>query len=606
MKIPLKKWIIFILLALVSLGAWHKLEYSRFSFIDLSVDKKEALSRASLYLSSCGVNPQDYLSAVTFYTEDRSDRYLQKTLGAKSEKFMQEHKLELFAWQVRFFKERQKEEYVLRISAQSGEVLAFSHLIEDVEARDTPDRAIAERLAKEFLKSHYGWRFEEYEFNSEEAKRLDQRTDYIFSWKKKGVYIPWENQEGGAKVVIGATVSGKEIRNFYKDTLEVPENFQRYIANQLAQGEYLFSLHFLIFVFLVSWAVFLVTKRKSHLVVNACKRWYVYLAAFIFLLNVAAIFNSMQLLLMNYNTSIPLSSYLGVSLVKFIINSLFICIVFVFPGLAGESLHDENVTPRKSPTLLHYIKSNLFNRGVAVSIILGYLLFLVILGLQAVIFYLGQKYCGVWKEWTKLTQFSSAYLPFLSAFIIGANASLIEEVIFRLFAINLLKPRLKKTILVVFLTALVWGFGHSGYAIFPFWFRGIEVTLIGFIFGYMFLYYGIITVIVGHYLFDVFLGVAPYLLGQSNAYLFLSSLSVLLIPLVFAAIAYIMNKPQEEREIKRMLGAAQNYNLNVLTAFITLKKSQGIKQDELKRELLAHNWDPHLVDLAIKETFGLG
>jgi membrane protease YdiL (CAAX protease family) len=596
---------IFVFLAIASLGIWYKLEYSHLSFIDLSVDKKEAASRARSYLVSCGVNPQDYITAVTFYTDDWSDRYLQKTLGAKSEKFMQAHKLGLFAWQVRFFKDLQKEEYALRISAQSGEILAFTHFIEDIEPRATPDETSARQQAEEFLKKYYGVRLEDYEFHDKQIKRFDQRTDYIFSWEKKGVYIPWAKTEGGAKLIIGATVSGKEIRAFYNNTLDIPEKFQRYITNQFSQGEYLFSLHFLVFVLLVSWAVFIVIKRKNHLIIGVCKKWYVYLAVFIFIINVAVIFNELQEMLMSYDTSAPLSSYLGAYLVKLIISSLFICVVFVFPGLAGESLHDEKITPEESPTLLHYIKSNLYNRSVTASILLGYLLFLILLGFQAEIFYLGQKYCGVWKEWTKLTQFSSAYLPFLSAFIIGANASLIEEVIFRLFGINLLKRHLKKTILAVLLTALVWGFGHSGYAIFPFWFRGIEVTLMGFIFGYMFIYYGIITVIVGHYLFDVFLGVAPYILGQSNVYLFTSSLFILLIPLFFAALSFIMNKQHEEREIKQMLDKAGAYNLNILIAFIALKKSQGRSADELKRELLAHNWDLCLVDLAIKEAYGL-
>lgn len=604
MKISLKRWIIFGLLALVSLGIWHRLEYPHLSFIDLSVDKKEAVSRARSYLTDCGVDPKDYLTAVIFYTDDWSDRYLQRTLGLASGKFIREQRLELFAWQVRFFKERQKEEYVLRISAQSGKVLAFSHLIEDIEARDTLDKATAEKKAKEFLRSYYGLRLEDYEFDSVEAKRLEQRTDYIFSWKKNGVYVPWEKTGGGAKLLVGATVSGKEIRAFYKDTLEVPEKFRRFIANQFVQGEYLFSLHFLIFMALVSWAVFFVIKRKNHIAINACKKSYAYLAAFIFIINLAGIINSIQAALMAYDTSAPLYSYLGASSIKFIISSLFVCVIFVFPALAGESLHDEQTAVRRGPALLYYIKSSFFNRGLALSIVLGYLLFLVMLGFQAGIFYFGQRYCGVWKEWTRLTQFSSAYIPFLSAFILGANASLIEEVIFRLFAINLLNRRLRKTILAVALTALVWGFGHSGYAVFPFWFRGIEVTLMGFIFGYAFVYYGIVTVIVGHYLFDVFLGVAPYILGHSNAYLFASSLFIMLIPLFIAVLAYIMNKPQEQREIKRMLDAAQTYNLNILIAFIALKKSQGFNGQDLRRELTNHNWDLNLIDLAIEEVFG--
>jgi membrane protease YdiL (CAAX protease family) len=383
------------------------------------------------------------------------------------------------------------------------------------------------------------------------------------------------------------------------------KNFSALSPINLPRGEYLFSLHFLVFVGLVSWAVFIVVTRKNHLTTSICKKWYIYLAVFIFIINLAMVFNNLQEMLMSYNTSAPLSSFLGATSVKLIIGSLFICVVFVFPGLAGESLHEEKISSGKSPTLLHYIKSNFYNRSVTASVLLGYLLFLILLGVQAGIFYLGQKYCGVWKEWTTLTQFSSAYLPFLGAFIIGANASLIEEVIFRLFGINLFTRHLKKTFVAILLSSLVWGFGHSGYAVFPFWFRGIEVTILGFVFGYMFIYYGLITVIVAHYLFDVFLGVAPYILGHSSAYLSLSSLFILLIPLFFAAVSYIMNKPQEEREIKQMLGKTGVYNLNILLAFIALKKSQGISADELRRELVRHNWDVSLVELAIKEAFGL-
>ena len=131
------------------------------------------------------------------------------------------------------------------------------------------------------------------------------------------------------------------------------------------------------------------------------------------------------------------------------------------------------------------------------------------------------------------------------------------------------------------------------------------MTILGFVFGYMFIYYGLITVIVAHYLFDVFLGVAPYILGRSSVNSSLSSLFILLIPLFFAAAAYIMNKPREEREIKQMLGKTGAYNLNILLAFIALKKSQGIAADELRRELVRHNWDTSLVELAIKEAFGL-
>jgi hypothetical protein len=77
----------------------------------------------------------------------------------------------------------------------------------------------------------------------------------------------------------------------------------------------------------------------------------------------------------------------------------------------------------------------------------------------------------------------------------------------------------------------------------------------------------------------------------------------LCIPLIFAVIAYCLNRGEKEREIKNILDKIQEYNLNILITFITLKKSQGVSPDAIKRELTQHNWDPSLVDFAIADVF---
>jgi membrane protease YdiL (CAAX protease family) len=236
---------------------------------------------------------------------------------------------------------------------------------------------------------------------------------------------------------------------------------------------------------------------------------------------------------------------------------------------------------------------------------LGYILFVILLGYQATIFYLGQKYLGVWKEWFRLTQLSSSYIPFLTAFVIGSSASLNEEILFRLFGISWAKRYLKNTILAVILTSVIWGLGHSGYAIFPVWFRAIEVGLMGVLFGIIFIRYGLLPLIVAHYLLDVFWGVAAYILGSSSVYLFAGSMGILVMPLVFAAAAYFINKEEKEREIETMLDAHQRYNLDILIAFVSLKKSQGTSVQTIKEELILHEWDTSLIDLAIKEVFNI-
>jgi hypothetical protein len=73
--------------------------------------------------------------------------------------------------------------------------------------------------------------------------------------------------------------------------------------------------------------------------------------------------------------------------------------------------------------------------------------------------------------------------------------------------------------------------------------------------------------------------------------------------MIFAIIAYFMNREEKEREIKISLNVTEGYNLNILINFITLKKSQGLSPEAIKIELLYHNWDITLIELAIKDVF---
>ena len=604
MKITLKEWILFILIAILCIGIWFKFGYRQLSFVDLSVNRTEALEKAEYSLRSLGIDAKGYSKAVAFDNDNWGDRYLQKTIGLKSEEeFIRDYGYELFFWKIRFFKQFQKEEYIIKISPTTGEVISFEHLIVDVAPRETFNKDIAKSNVQEFLKKTFGVNFDEFDFHEEKIKRYDKRTDYSFSWEKKGVYIPWKKDEGGAKLLVGATVSGNEISQFYKSKLDVPEKFRRYVEKQLVYGEYLYSFYFIIFLFLAISSIVIVVKRKSNVIMRFCKKWFLYLAAFLIVANLVFVFNNIQSILIQYSTSLSLSSFLGIYLIREIINFLLLAVTLIMFGLAGESLRNEVFKLKPYSSFLHYLRSNFYNRTVTRAVLFGYCLFFILIGIQAVIFYLGQKYLGVWKEWFRLTQFSTAYLPFLTAFAVGLNASFNEEVLFRLFGITWGKKYLKNTVLAVIFTSLIWGFGHSQYAIFPVWFRGIEVSILGLIYGFIFIRYGLIPLIVAHYLFDVFWGVAAYILGHTTKYLFSSSLFVLAIPLIFACIAYFMNKEEKEREINAILDNTQRYNLGILITFVSARKSGGFNAALISKELIEHNWDIDLVDLAINEVF---
>jgi hypothetical protein len=188
--------------------------------------------------------------------------------------------------------------------------------------------------------------------------------------------------------------------------------------------------------------------------------------------------------------------------------------------------------------------------------------------------------------------------------VIGVSASFSEEIIFRLFGISLVKKYLRSLILAILLTSVLWGMGHTLYAIFPVWFRIIEIGLLGIFYGIVFVRFGIIPLIVAHYLFDVFWCSSAYLLGQGPRCLFYSSVGLLGLPLALAGVAYCLNRTQQEKTVQNILDKTQKYNLEVLTVFVSAKKSQGHRKDSIREELLSNNWDHVLIELAIAEVFG--
>ncbi|MFZ5801059.1 MAG: CPBP family intramembrane glutamic endopeptidase [Candidatus Omnitrophota bacterium] len=606
MYLSRKNWSTIILLAVLGISAWLKFGLPQFFSVDLSVDRIQAGRIADDFLNRKGINHIRYLNTVVFMEDSAADRYLQRTIGFdKEEKFIKEYAYDLFYWAVRFFKPGRKEEFKVVVASKDGSVGAFRHFLEDTQAEPYIDKDRALGLCRDFLERHFNLKFKDYRFHEEQIKKYENRVDYNFSWEHSGVYIPWSKEEnsGGAKLIVSAGTAGDRVAFFFRNTLDIPEKFSRAVERQLALGTYIGNIATFLLVLLIGWSIFIMVQRRNDLIMHLCKKWYIGLGILIFILGISGHLNNFNTILFNYDTSASLGTFLGNHFILLIYNTLFLSMTFMLPGLSGESLRQEVFPKRKDISFFHFINSTFLCRSISKMIILGYLLFFILAGLQALLFALGQRFAGVWVERVRLVELSSAYLPFLAALNVGVRASLSEEILFRLFGISLGKKYFKSAAVAIILTSIIWGFGHSDYAIFPVWFRGIEVGIMGLVLGYMFVRYGIIVTIVAHYVFDVFWGVAPYLVSGSNVYLFLSSLAVVLLPLFFALLAYLADKREEEWPLEWLLNRHQKFNLEVLLGFIKDNQDKLPQPQILRSQLIEHGWDVAVVDSAIKKAY---
>lgn len=604
MKGPLNKtWLIFIILAVLFSAVWYRLTYPQFSILNLTVDRKEALRQAEVFLKSEGIDISGYKRAVVLEEDYWADVYLQRVLGfEEEEKFVKSNDYEIIYWVVRFFKQNQKEEFRIDVSPRSGQIVRYRHLIEDTQERPVPVKELAKSRAKDFLEKTYRINFDEYQDHEERLKRFDKRIDYEFSWERKDIYIPWQElrDSGGAKLLIRAIVSGDEIREFHKNRLDIPEKFLRFVERQLYLGRCLSSISFLLTFLWIALATVIFLKRMISPRISLCWRFYLFVGLSLTILGLFEQINNLNYILFNYPTSSTISSFMGLFFVSTITTLIFISISFIVPGIAGEYLSQEVYADKKQSYFSHYLRTSFLNRSIAKSIFFGYILAPILLGLQSIFLYLGNKFLGLWFDRIRFTEVSSVFIPFFSAFFLAAIASFREEIIYRLFGISWSKRYLRNTVVAILLTSIIWGFGHSEYPVFPIWFRALEVSLLGVVYGIVFLKYGIIPLIISHYLFDVFWISFAYIFGNSKIHFFLGSIFILSIPLIYAIIAYLLDLPEKEKK-EMALSSQQLYSIQILITYINKRVQEGASLQELEKELLLHGWDETLVRMALTQ-----
>ncbi|MBI3617093.1 MAG: CPBP family intramembrane metalloprotease [Candidatus Omnitrophica bacterium] len=608
MKTNRQTWILFAGLSTLSFILWLWLSYPQLEFVNLSVGRAKAAGIAREYLRARQEDPARFRMAVVFSSDEEADRYLQHSVGfAELIQFVQKYDFDLFFWVVRFYRENEKEAYKAFVSSATGGIIGFQHTIDDSAAREPLEREEARRKAVEFLRKRFQFNPELYTVKGDLETVHDNRSDFSFSWQRKDVHIPWSREEpsgGTGKLLIGAKVSGQETLTFYKNTFSIPDQFNRYLARVQDTGKILSQAVYVLGLALFTSAVFFMIVRRNHLATHTTKRFYIGLMAFSFVLSLLAVLNQWQSVLFDYDTTGDFRVYIGQLTMQTLITALFVSAAVIMPGLAGEALHYQAFKEKPEGSFLYYLHSTFLSREVAKAIFLGYGVWIVMLGIQSVVIALGQRYAGVWVEHTWMNSLSTAYWPFFVAFTLGFKASITEELMFRMFAISFGKKILGNTMAAVILASLLWGFSHSNYPVFPMWFRGVEVTCLGLFLSWAYLRFGIIPVIVGHYLFDVFWNCAEYIFGVTNPFYFASSLLILLLPCLWAVVVFILNKKVELRPMRWRMTKHQFYNLEVLKTFFRQHPEEtcGKPPQQIVDEISGHGWDPAVVEAALEDA----
>ena len=500
--------------------------------VDFKVPRNEAQQRARSFVQGLGENVEGYKSTITFQVDDNAKTYLERELGLQEANHLMASQLDIWFWEVRFFKPLQEEEYRVRVSP-AGKVVAYSHKIEEARGEKSLSREEALAAAQQFLQAKLGVNLDNWNFLPAEANSdaRPNRLDWSFTWERKDFKAkdaPYRLEVGLQGDHIGST----------QEFLQVPEAWTRSFQHLRSTNIFYNQIALIPYGFLIGAALWLgisLTRQGKSSWGMALKLGAV--VALLFFLMQANDWNSLRA---GYDTHDDYSSFVTMTLAKILLGALAtgLMVTMVLPG--GEPLY-RAAQPARLRLYRAFSARGIRSKEFFSSSVVGISMAAAHMGFL-VAFYIVASKLGAWApQDLNYSDVVNTSFPWIAGVAIGVMAATSEEFLFRMFAIPFLEKVTGSRILAVILPAFFWSFLHSAYPQEPGYIRGIEVGMIGIVAGLVMLRWGIVATLIWHYTVDASL-VGMLLIRSDNMYFKISGVVVGLAavaPLAWSGISYL-------------------------------------------------------------------
>ena len=524
-----------VLIAAVSLAVGVHYFYRAFpeASIDFRVTRDEAKVQAADFIAARGFDLADYRHGAIFRYDDQTKTFLERELGLEGATQVIGHPVQLWRWSNRWMRELKKEEFQATVTT-SGELVSFSHLIEEEAPGASLEEAEARRLAEVFLTAELGRDLTALEFVEVQTQERPNRIDHTFSWKLRGFAV------GEAYYRFYVRLQGDQIGGF-GEYLKIPEAWERDYAELRSHNETtgLVAATLLFLTILAMLVSFFSGVRARDI------RWKTaaIFGAIAAVLTLLAELNNLPLTSFSYDTTDTYGSFLT----RQLLNSLFAAVVqgilIFFLTAAAEPLY-RRYCADQIQIGGQFTPAGLRTKRFLLGTILGLAMTPAFLAYQ-VLFYITAEQFGAWGPADiPYSEMVNTYIPWIMVLLIGFMPAVSEEFISRAFSIPFLHKYLKFRWVAVVIAGLIWGFAHANYPQQPFYIRGIEVGIAGIVVGYIFLRFGILAPLVWHYTIDA-LYTSLILFRSSNSYFIVSaalSAGLMLLPLAVALVLYLRQR----------------------------------------------------------------
>lgn len=291
-------------------------------YVRFSLDRRQAVRKASEILRRRGVNPGGYRTAATILPtfDGYANEYLRRQVGIAGANRFYREKVPSAFWSVRYFQDSQKEEYTVLVCSD-GTVHSVDHEMEEKTPGANLTKEQAQARAETYLREEKRLDLGRWKLVEAQSDKHPARTDHAFTWEEReGI--------GEAHVRMEVKVKGDEVSG-YRVFVKIPEEWVReqsrktlaWIVHQVGRVVLLVSFSILVLV------VFFRNLKQPAAAAIPWKRlsgW----ALWALFGTVVASANSLPKVLSVYPTNIPLKTFLFELLVG----------LFLFAGLAYAGL----------------------------------------------------------------------------------------------------------------------------------------------------------------------------------------------------------------------------------------------------------------------------
>lgn len=527
--------ILWIILGLVGFVFAHRYFFRAFpeASVDFKVSRPAAQDHAKQFVEGLGQNLNGYQSTIVFEVDDSAKTYLERELGLQQANQLMSTELNIWYWEVRFFKPLQEEEYRVRVNP-AGKVIAYEHKIEEARLEKSLNREEAQAAATAYLQSKLGTDLNNWQFLPEEAnsETRPNRVDWSFTWERRN----FRAKDAPYRLEVG--LDGDMIANS-QEFLQVPEAWTRDYEHLRSTNLFYGQVAIIPYGFLLGGALWL----GISLTRLGKTRWgpALKIGGVVVLLAFLMEVNQWETVRAGYDTHQAYAGFVTQALAKILLGALAagLMVTLVLPG--GEPLYRES-QPDKMRLYKAFTWRGLRSKEFFSSSVVGLSLAAAHIGFIVAFYMIGSRF-GVWApQDLNYSDAVNTSFPWIAGVAIGVMAATSEEFLFRLFAIPFLRKITGSRILSVILPAFFWGFLHSNYPQEPGYIRGLEVGLIGIVAGMVMLRWGIVATLIWHYTVDASL-VGLLLIRSDNLYFKVSGIVVGLAavaPMLFSGISYLL------------------------------------------------------------------